>query len=35
MVVITGSLIATMSIKSGETFRFEIAGFGATEMSAT
>lgn len=34
MVVITGSMIVTLPIRAGETFRFEIDGFGATEMTA-
>ena len=33
-VVITGSVIATLPIKAGEQFRFEIEGIGAVEMRA-
>jgi 2-keto-4-pentenoate hydratase len=32
MVVITGSVVATLEIKPGETFRFELAGIGETEL---
>jgi 2-keto-4-pentenoate hydratase len=32
MVVITGSVIPTLPIASGDTFRFEIAGLGTVEM---
>lgn len=35
MVVITGSMIATLPIAAGETFVFEIAGIGKVEMTAT
>jgi 2-keto-4-pentenoate hydratase len=34
MVVITGSVIATLPIADGETFRFTVAGLGSTEMTA-
>jgi 2-keto-4-pentenoate hydratase len=34
-VVITGSLVATLPIAAGETFRFEIDGIGAVEMTAS
>ena len=33
MVVITGSVVATLPIQVGETFRFEIDGIGETEMT--
>lgn len=33
-VVITGSIIATLPIAAGETFRFEIEGLGAVQMTA-
>jgi 2-keto-4-pentenoate hydratase len=32
MVVITGSVIPTLPINAGDTFRFELAGLGAVEM---
>jgi len=35
MVVITGSIIATLPIAAGERFRFEIDGLGAVEISAS
>ena len=34
MIVITGSLIPTLPIAKGDTFRFEIDGVGTTEMRA-
>lgn len=34
-VVITGSLVATLPIAVGETFRFEIEGIGAVQMTAS
>jgi 2-keto-4-pentenoate hydratase len=34
-VVITGSLVATLPIAAGETFRFEIEGIGSVEMTAS
>ncbi|MEQ1518816.1 MAG: hypothetical protein ABL931_20230, partial [Usitatibacteraceae bacterium] len=34
MVSITGSVIVTLPIEPGQTFRFELAGLGATEMTA-
>ena len=34
-VVITGSVIPTLPIAPGETFRFELDGIGSVEMSAT
>jgi 2-keto-4-pentenoate hydratase len=34
MVVITGSIIPTLPIAAGDTFRFDIEGLGAVELSA-
>lgn len=34
MISITGSVIATLPIEVGQTFRFELEGLGATEMTA-
>jgi 2-keto-4-pentenoate hydratase len=35
MVVITGSVIPTLPISAGDTFRFELAGLGSVEMKCT